>query len=313
MEHKNGDVEINIGATCDNEFPIPVPDEDPPKRSRMPRLPPRVTQSSKKSKFKLGCDGDAMSMKHFSGIVSAYANCGDKACGDKCCQLELNGEVDDNNKSETITLQTSVNSDKPVGLINGEEDTAQKMATRMLSRMTSKQMEIGDTVIELSRGINLITDIGSNNDVLNVDQEMVWVQVPCAVDSGSCANVAPEDVFGINSATTEKRLPKFFGADGSPIENLGALVAEGFSDDGHAMKIDFDIAKVTRPLLSVYKMTSNGHKVEFTEKGGTIQVKGSQKKIQLRQEGRLFMLDLWCQVPAKLARESPFIRQVAKA
>ena len=90
-------------------------------------------------------------------------------------------------------------------------------------------------------------------------------------------------------------------------------MAEGFSDDGHAMKIDFDIAKVTRPLLSVYKMTSNGHKVEFTEKGGTIQVKGSQKKIQLRQEGRLFMLDLWCQVPAKLARESPFIRQVAKA
>mgnify|MGYP000445074742 CR=1 FL=1 len=78
MEHKDGDVEINIGAACDKEFPIQVPDEDLPKRSRMPRLPPRVTQSSKKSKFKLGCDGDAMSMKHFSGMVSAYANCGDK-------------------------------------------------------------------------------------------------------------------------------------------------------------------------------------------------------------------------------------------
>ena len=179
--------------------------------------------------------------------------------------------------------------------------------------MKSKDMEIGETVVELSRGVNLITDIGANSDVLNVDQELVWVQVPCAVDSGSCANVAPKDIFSIESPTTEKLLPKFFGADGSPIENLGSLVAEGFSDDGHAMKIDFDIAKVTRPLLSVYKMSSNGHKVEFTEKGGTIQVKGSQKKIQLRQEGRLFMLDLWCQVPAKLARESPFIRQVAKA
>ena len=30
---------------------------------------------------------------------------------------------------------------------------------------------------------------------------------------------------------------------------MGALIAEGYSDDGHAMKIDFDIAKVTRPFV----------------------------------------------------------------
>ena len=47
---------------------------------------------------------------------------------------------------------------------------------------------------------------------------------------------------------------------------MGALVAAVYSDDGHAMKIEFDIAEMTRPLLSVFKMTSDGHKVEFTDK-----------------------------------------------
>ena len=155
----------------------------------------------------------------------------------------------DNKQSDSFTLQSQIIGDKPVGLVNNMEDTAAQMATRMLAQMKSKDMEIGDMVVEFSRGVNLITDIGANSDVLNVDQELVWVQVPCAVDSGSCANVAPKDIFSIESPTTEKLLPKFFGADGSPIENLGSLVADGFSDDGHAMNIDFAIAKVTRPLL----------------------------------------------------------------
>ena len=103
-----------------------------------------------------------------------------------------------------------------------------------------------------------------------------------------------------------------FGADGSPIANLGTLVAQGTSAEGVNMKIDFDVANVTRPLLSVFKMTSNGHKVNFDENGGSILIKGSNKRVKLRQEGRLFMLDLWVQVPAELANKSPLIRQVAK-
>ena len=106
--------------------------------------------------------------------------------------------------------------------------------------------------------------------------------------------------------------PKFFGADGTPIKNLGTLIAQGVSDEGVDMKIDFDIANVTRPLLSVFKMTSNGHKVHFDENGGSIAIKGGGR-VKLRQEGRLFMLDLWVRVPRKIAESSPFMRQVAKA
>ena len=78
------------------------------------------------------------------------------------------------------------------------------------------------------------------------------------------------------------------------------------------MKIDFDVANFTSPLLSVFKMTSNGHKVNFDENGRSFLIKGNNKIVKLRQEGRLFMLDLWVQVPAELANKSPLIRQVAK-
>ena len=91
------------------------------------------------------------------------------------------------------------------------------------------------------------------------------------------------------------------------------MITEGVSEEGTQLKIEFDLGKVTRPLLSVFKMTAAGHRVQFEEHGGTIQVKGTNRKIKLRQEGRLYMLDLWCKVPAKLAASSPFIRQVAKA
>ena len=56
-------------------------------------------------------------------------------------------------------------------------------------------------------------------------------------------------------------------ADCTQLENLGESVAKGTSVEGIEMKIDFDIANVTRPLLSIHKMTSNGHKVIFHDNG----------------------------------------------
>ena len=45
----------------------------------------------------------------------------------------------------------------------------------------------------------------------------------------------------------KKLLPKMFGADGSPVDNVGELVAEGFRNDGHALKTDDGIGRVTTP------------------------------------------------------------------
>ena len=48
----------------------------------------------------------------------------------------------------------------------------------------------------LHSSINLMTSIqDSSAEINNVGQKLVWVQVPCAVDSGACAHVTPANIF----------------------------------------------------------------------------------------------------------------------
>ena len=156
--------------------------------------------------------------------------------------------------------------------------------------------------------LNILTFAGQgNSSVLNVEDKMVWVQIPCAVDSGACAHVAPPNVFGLLSITEAQHKGKYFGADGSPI-TVNAVLGEGSE-----MKTTFDIAKITRPLLSVNQISQNGHQVIFGKSESYIKLQGSNKRVPLRAEGRLYMLDMWCKIPASIAEKSPSVRQVSQA
>ena len=284
------------------DFPIPVPDAKFPARVKMPRMP----RISKQKKSRFGCDGDTMNTKQFNDLLKS------SHCGDSCCSNEPNTH-------EIVELSTSSDTQsEPIREIPQEffidtDIKLRQMATNMVANFKKRNLELPPHLVKMAESeLNLITPTSADSSVLNLNQKMVWVQVPCAVDSGACANVTPAGIFSLEKSLV-KLEPKFFGADGSPLENLGELVAKGTSEEGIEMKIDFDIAKVTRPLLSVHKMTSNGHKVIFHDSGGYIQVKGTNTKVHLRQEGRLFMLDLWVKVPQEVADSSPFVRQVAKA
>ena len=169
-----------------------------------------------------------------------------------------------------------------------------------------------DSGTDTSR-INIITAIENSEEVLNVDQGLVWVQEPCAVDSGACTNVSPSKIAAVVEANPIKMKAKLFAANGSPIDNLGSLKVEGATEEGVELSVDFDIAKITRPLLPVFQMISNGHNVLFSKDDNYMQLKGSNQKAHFRKKGRLLMVDLWVLVPPEIASSSPFVRQVAKA
>ena len=160
--------------------------------------------------------------------------------------------------------------------------------------------------------LNLLTPGDSLKSVMPVENGMVWAQVPCAVDSGACAHVSPPDIFGVSSKDNVIKA-KYFGADGSPIDEYGKLSVNAVLEGGMAMATAFDIVNITRPLLSVNQMVANGHNVVFGKESSYIQVAGSKHKIFLRPEGKLYMLDLWVKIPADVARSSPFVRQVSPA
>ena len=146
---------------------------------------------------------------------------------------------------------------------------------------------------------------------MNVDVGYTWVQIPCAVDSGSCAHVAPPGIFGAMVEPQKVTKGKYFAADGSPIDELGQLTINAVLEGGLELQTSFDIAKITRPLLSVSQMTMNGHQVVFGRDHSYVQLNGSRHRIPLRAEGKLYMLDMWAKVPSDIAKTSPFVQQVS--
>ena len=111
----------------------------------------------------------------------------------------------------------------------------------------------------------------------------------------------------------ETLAPKYFAADASPIENLGTQTVNAVLENAVELTTMFDVGKITRPLLSMHMMIENGDEVKFSLKENSIKLKGTEEKINLRKEGRLFMLDLWVRVPVDVDRTNPFVQLVAQA
>jgi hypothetical protein len=91
---------------------------------------------------------------------------------------------------------------------------------------------------------------------------------------------------------------------------MGEQKIKAQSEHGSPMNIDFDIAKITRPLMSVSEMVKKHYRVVFDDDGSYIENKRTGEWVDVRQEGSLYYLDLWVEVPEELA-SSPFVRQVA--
>ena len=121
--------------------------------------------------------------------------------------------------------------------------------------------------------------------------------------------MTPANIFAILSGITGLQ-PKYYAADGSPIQNLAECSINAVLEDGTEFKTKFDVAKITRPLLSAHQIVQNGHQLIFGKSQSYLQLQGG-KRIPLRQEGKLYMLDMWAQIPEELAKSSPFVRQVA--
>ena len=112
-------------------------------------------------------------------------------------------------------------------------------------------------------------------------------------------------------AATEKSKSghKFYGADGNPIPNLGGQSITGVSINDKKVGMEFIVADIARPNASIGEIIDKHHRPVFDEDSSYIENKKSGAWIPMRREGDLFYLDLWCQIPTKLAN-NPFARQV---
>ena len=101
----------------------------------------------------------------------------------------------------------------------------------------------------------------------------------------------------------------FYGANGKGIPNLGNQMVRAQNNKGDQVELQFNVANISRPLASVHEICERGHSVVLKKDSGYIQSDATGRKTELRVEGKLYFLDLWVQIPKKLAEASPFARR----
>ena len=129
-----------------------------------------------------------------------------------------------------------------------------------------------------------------------------WVVVEAAVDSGATENVMAEAAMkGVKTIEGESRRRGVACAvaKGVRILNLGEKRFVGISKEGVQKGLTCQICDVNRPLLSVSKIVSAGHKVVFSRAGSWIEEEHTGRIMALREDSGMYTLQMWVHAGAQ--------------
>ena len=85
----------------------------------------------------------------------------------------------------------------------------------------------------------------------------------------------------------------YVAANNARVPNQGQSKLKFMSSEGIVASILFQIAAINKPLVSVSKLIDEGHDVVFKLSGSYILHKESGKKIMLKRERGVFIIDAY--------------------
>ena len=130
---------------------------------------------------------------------------------------------------------------------------------------------------------------------LGMDQHG-WQLMSMAVDSGAAETVIPHRLVAqhpIQDTESSRAGLCYSSATGQPIPNLGQQQLPLLTMEGTLRGMTFQAAPVSKPLGSVKRMCSSGHRVVFDDEGSYIQNKATGALNWLREENGNYILDVW--------------------
>ena len=190
--------------------------------------------------------------------------------------------------------QGVVDEDELERLYAGKSDI--KLRVPMELRTTLHEIGLG----EMLAPMNMITLAEPDQILVNSE---VWkdLEFEVALDSGSVVHVcSPEDCPGYKLAESpgSRRGQEFLMGDGGTIPNLGQSQLN-LSDEDRDIQSVFQIAAVTRPLMSVGRICDEGHSILFTATTATVKSgDGSELCKFTRSPGGLYVAKLELRSPA---------------
>ena len=134
-----------------------------------------------------------------------------------------------------------------------------------------------------------------------------WSRVRVIMDSDAAESVCPRSMapqFAIVDSAASRAGVFYTSANGGRIMNLGEQHVPVCLANGCRTIATFQVADVSRPLMSVAKLCELGNRVIFGAAGGVILHVASGQLTPLHMEDGVYTFDMW--VPP--LAESPFAR-----
>ena len=132
-------------------------------------------------------------------------------------------------------------------------------------------------------------------------EENNMVCVRAAVDSGSLDCVGPPTMapgVPIKESKGSRKGQQYGSASGHKIPNMGEQNIIGMLENGSEKAMNFQVAEVTRPLLSVGRICDRGNQVLFGQNGGVIMnLKTGEVNNFYRDRDGMYQLDFWIRNP----------------
>ena len=144
-----------------------------------------------------------------------------------------------------------------------------------------------------------ITELNAVGQWRQVEENLVRVRA--AMDSGALDAVAPPTMAPgvmIQDSAGSKMGQHYGSASGHRIPNLGEQHITGVVPGGAERAMTFQVAEVTRPLLSVGRICDRGNVVTFGSSGGVITdlVTGEETPF-VRDGDGMYQLEFWMSAP----------------
>ena len=130
------------------------------------------------------------------------------------------------------------------------------------------------------------------------DGDSEWVKIEAYVDSAAVANVMKGNVIpGIKMVESEgsKKGQNWWSASNHPIKNEGQKLIPFKTTCGKKRRIMFQIANVSKSLVSVDALNETGHDVVLNKKNPRI-ICPNGEEIKLRRKNKVFVLDMFVRV-----------------
>ena len=134
-----------------------------------------------------------------------------------------------------------------------------------------------------------------------------WRQVNVVLDSGAADSVCPKDMapwFEVVDSDASRAGVYYTAANGGKLYNLGQTHIPIAMDNDYRTMATFQVADVSRPLMSVSKVCEMGNRVVFGAGGGYILNLETGATIPFETKDGIYVFKLW--IPP--LSESPFGR-----